>query len=605
MGPPLIRTLENINSSQKVEVCGKETSLSDLASQYKVEEKTEHTGNKVSIGLFEFNAKITQEIQDEHLTYEDAVWFCKANAQAPISVGSYNQIVRRFEKPDSERLKNLLSSNGFGSLDIPQLQEHSNVIAVLNKLYFDDPKTAKQYFGMKDDSAKEDVQIAILSRFADFISRYPVSKSDAKLLLMIINDVLNGKPDSNKFEADITKYGTDIAVVMARNCAKDGFKMLSGLLYKRVTEQHLPLSREGWLFGQLIENAKTNGLADDLAIFAERLLEKLKTLDDKLALVKEMSRMPESKKLQKLKIRLLQDKDTAIRTSALETLDYNFIKNNPVLIAMFEKMAKDEKMAAAWLFKLNPAKYHDLMITTLKEMMISKSVAYPALFEVISNANISSLDKTELKNTLLEYLTILKAGRVDETMSKDEIDTARLVRYILVSKCGMNPFEASDPVEQLEKRMRENGTEFPEDDGGNYRYCSSTGYLGPDDSLIKTINDDLTYLKTLGISPKTIAHPMKLIRAHYKSTGEIKFNIVINGRNYHVEIKGPNWSTSCPFIDSHDTSENEYVVTNESGDKYYFVGLMPHLIETHGFFEGKGTDYRLEPNTIIKFFNLH
>jgi len=72
-----------------------------------------------------------------------------------------------------------------------------------------------------------------------------------------------------------------------------------------------------------------------------------------------------------------------------------------------------------------------------------------------------------------------------------------------------------------------------------------------------------------------------------------------------VKLLGPNWLTNCPFIDYVGHTESEYEVIDGNGRSYHFVGIMAHLIEVHGFFEGRGTEYRVDPDELINFFHLN
>ena len=46
------------------------------------------------------------------------------------------------------------------------------------------------------------------------------------------------------------------------------------------------------------------------------------------------------------------------------------------------------------------------------------------------------------------------------------------------------------------------------------------------------------------------------------------------------------------------------VVRLDNGKKIGFSGLLPHLIHKWGFYEGKGTHYRMDPEEIATFFNV-
>ena len=94
-----------------------------------------------------------------------------------------------------------------------------------------------------------------------------------------------------------------------------------------------------------------------------------------------------------------------------------------------------------------------------------------------------------LETVLTDYIKVLKNGRMDEELGKEELYTLKAVRQILIQKFGKDPFSVGDPVEQLEKRMQKNGTSFSNYEHGNYEFCSSSGFLGPEDRLKKTSDE--------------------------------------------------------------------------------------------------------------------
>ena len=53
-----------------------------------------------------------------------------------------------------------------------------------------------------------------------------------------------------------------------------------------------------------------------------------------------------------------------------------------------------------------------------------------------------------------------------------------------------------------------------------------------------------------------------------------------------------------------DTNCDATVWNLENGKKLNYSLLVPHLIERYGFYEGKGTPYRVEPRAILEVFDF-
>ena len=52
------------------------------------------------------------------------------------------------------------------------------------------------------------------------------------------------------------------------------------------------------------------------------------------------------------------------------------------------------------------------------------------------------------------------------------------------------------------------------------------------------------------------------------------------------------------------TSEDAHVENLDNGKKINYSCLVPFMIERYGFYEGKGTPYRVEPRDVIEVFDF-
>ncbi|MEN8906688.1 MAG: hypothetical protein ABF289_12095 [Clostridiales bacterium] len=129
---------------------------------------------------------------------------------------------------------------------------------------------------------------------------------------------------------------------------------------------------------------------------------------------------------------------------------------------------------------------------------------------------------------------------------------------------------------------------------------TSEGYLGKDDrSLTDIISDDYKTVKSLGISHNEIARKMQLLTDAGKLTPE--YPVVLFNR-YRIQVNEYMGFMPCPFSDGIRIDKRNTMVTDEMTEKsMYWTDMNIHLIEAHGFYEGVGARYRIEPIDIVEF----
>ena len=59
-----------------------------------------------------------------------------------------------------------------------------------------------------------------------------------------------------------------------------------------------------------------------------------------------------------------------------------------------------------------------------------------------------------------------------------------------------------------------------------------------------------------------------------------------------------------PFGDGTKSGTNVIVENLDSGKKIGYALLVPHMVERYGFYEGKGTKYRVDPRKVAEVFGL-
>ncbi len=129
------------------------------------------------------------------------------------------------------------------------------------------------------------------------------------------------------------------------------------------------------------------------------------------------------------------------------------------------------------------------------------------------------------------------------------------------------------------------------------------GFLGTDDRhLVDIIIEDEAVVQRLDASHESIAARMRELRdAGAAGLGEyitVEPGIVV--QVYSVRGKLP-----CPFEDPGLHSKTTTTVKNEKlGLEVSFSDLHIHLIGEHGFYEGKGFPFRLDPVKLVEVLEV-
>ncbi len=129
------------------------------------------------------------------------------------------------------------------------------------------------------------------------------------------------------------------------------------------------------------------------------------------------------------------------------------------------------------------------------------------------------------------------------------------------------------------------------------------GFLGTDERhLVDIIIQDEADVQRLDVSHEAIAARMRELRdAGARGLGEyitVEPGIVV--QVYSVRGKLP-----CPFEDPGLHSKTTTTVRNEKqGSEVSFSDLHIHLIGEHGFYEGKGFPFRLDPEKLVQVLEV-
>lgn len=126
-----------------------------------------------------------------------------------------------------------------------------------------------------------------------------------------------------------------------------------------------------------------------------------------------------------------------------------------------------------------------------------------------------------------------------------------------------------------------------------------SGFLGSDTrALNEIVSDDAAVLDKLGCAQEDIADRMEYFTQ--KSWNSYLGEELVDGK-YRVQTDVYRGKLPCPY--SHMGLFRKAItrLTNTSnGISVVWTSLSIHLIASHGFFAGRGSAFRLEPETLVK-----
>jgi hypothetical protein len=128
---------------------------------------------------------------------------------------------------------------------------------------------------------------------------------------------------------------------------------------------------------------------------------------------------------------------------------------------------------------------------------------------------------------------------------------------------------------------------------------SAAGFMGTDTrSFNEIIDADLAELEKLNHTPQQIAKRMKQITDKAKEGLGSPVQIDDAHQAVIIEAKG---RIPCPWPHPGYFAKRVTELTDTgTGQKIHWSDLNIHLIAEHGFFEGRGSDFRVEPKQIIE-----
>lgn len=129
------------------------------------------------------------------------------------------------------------------------------------------------------------------------------------------------------------------------------------------------------------------------------------------------------------------------------------------------------------------------------------------------------------------------------------------------------------------------------------------GFLGTDGrDLSQIIDEDASTVTDLGISHLDLSSKMKFLRDEgAKGLGEF----IDVPPHFSVRVDSVRGKLRCPFEDPGLIPKTNTTVHNlETGESITYTDLNIHFIEVHGFYQGKGSNFRLSPTKIAKVLEV-
>lgn len=131
---------------------------------------------------------------------------------------------------------------------------------------------------------------------------------------------------------------------------------------------------------------------------------------------------------------------------------------------------------------------------------------------------------------------------------------------------------------------------------------SLPGFLGDERDLARLIDADLETVKRLGVTHAAVAARMRELRdAGAAGLGEF----MTVPPHFDVRVDSVRGRLPCPFGERGLYPKTSITVRNlRTGREVTYTDLHIHLVAAHGFYEGAGTPYRLEPADLVSILEI-
>lgn len=139
---------------------------------------------------------------------------------------------------------------------------------------------------------------------------------------------------------------------------------------------------------------------------------------------------------------------------------------------------------------------------------------------------------------------------------------------------------------------------------------SMAGFLGKDEKLLEVLGNDNEYVvDAQGMLHQELARHLYALEAVWHKLGGTSnskepVRCTYCDRRYEVRVDATRGHQKSPFEDGTKTNTYVYLTNVDNGKKLEYSGLIPMMVERYGFYEGKGTSFRVEPKQIVEVFDF-
>ena len=128
------------------------------------------------------------------------------------------------------------------------------------------------------------------------------------------------------------------------------------------------------------------------------------------------------------------------------------------------------------------------------------------------------------------------------------------------------------------------------------------GFLGTDTrQLVEILTDDEAAVQRLGLTHARIADRMRELR----QAGRRGLGLAVSVPPcFEVTVDGVRGRLPCPFHGGTLPKINTTVVNTRLKESVTYTDLHIHMIARHGFYEGRGSPYRLDPARLAEALEI-
>lgn len=132
---------------------------------------------------------------------------------------------------------------------------------------------------------------------------------------------------------------------------------------------------------------------------------------------------------------------------------------------------------------------------------------------------------------------------------------------------------------------------------------SSYGFLGTDDrKLIDILDEDDKKVTALGLTHQKIADRLQYF---YEKAKHATGSWITVDEHFAVYVDDVRGYIPCPFGDPGLYPKNYVIVENKKiNERLIFSCLSIHLIREHGFYQGRGSPFRIDPEAAKRILEM-